>query len=34
MNAAFSLQNLTFDISAFDNNTFTVDEEYMRIRAN
>lgn len=32
MKAAFSLQNLTFDISDFAPNLFTVDEEYIEIR--
>ena len=33
MKAAFSLQNLQFDISDFAPNLFTIDEEYMKLRA-
>ena len=33
MKAAFSLQNLSFDISNFQSNLFTIDEEYMLERA-
>ena len=32
MKAAFSLSNLSFDISDFAPNLFTVDEEYIEIR--
>lgn len=33
MNAAFSLQNLTFDTSSFESNLFTIDEEYAKLKA-
>lgn len=32
MKATFALQNLTFDVSDFASNMFTVDEEYMELR--
>jgi hypothetical protein len=32
MKAAFSLQNLQFDIHDFAENLFTIDEEYIKLR--